>query len=497
MAPGTESLGDEAAAGPSQAAHDSASQDEAVGPGSSEAEQSAAKAALPPPSEQPTMARPSVEQQRAGEDTRKPASSDPVADEGGPSAVETFASEEGLAARAGEPARRHLGEFEDDEILSSPEADAARPIGVTDAYRGEADRPHDTPASSPSSFGSLFGAALAGALLTLLGGSILVYSGLLPVSGPAAQPNQFASAGDLETVSSELATLRETVGQLQSADAAGGTGGYASASDLASLNDRLAALEQGGGDEPGAPAIDPQALQSAQDTAAGAEQAAGTAQSAADEARSLAEEAQALAGEVQTLANETGGRIDGIETRLAAIEEAQSQSRIALAAAGLKAAIDRGDPFEPELEAFASAGGSPDEVEPLRAFAPDGVPTQNELSAQWTQVEADIRRAIVQPDESAGVGGQLLAGLSSLVTVRQTGDEAASGNGADAILSRMSAAMAAGDLAAWLDERGALDAPAQEASEDFAARVEARRQAATIVDDTLGRASGAATANEG
>lgn len=466
---------------------------------------------LPPLDEQPGAPAEAIRQQRSGEDARKEGADEAEAglpedrNAADPSATELFAAEEGLSAKTHEPARRHLGEFEDDETLAASEPHEARHAPVTDAYRNGHDGPGASEAAAGrASTGSQIGAGLAGAVIALLGGAALVYSGLLPLGQQVSTPGQYAAAGDLESLSSEVATLRETVGQLQSAEAAGGSGtNFASVSDLAALGDRLTAAEQALQDRPAG--VDSGALDALEAGATSAQDTAGAAQGAADEARTLAQdaqtqasEAQSAADEAQTLATQTGARLDDLQTRLDELANAQTQARVALAAASLKSAIDRGGSFLPELEGFEAAGGGAEAVEPLRDFAADGVPTQIELASEWTSVEADIRRALIQPDADAGVGNQLLAGLSSLVTVRSTAEDAAAdADGSEAALGRMRDAMAEGDLDGWLETRQTLEPAAQEASQSFAARVEARREALSIVDTALTQATGPTPAQEG
>ncbi|MFD2236488.1 COG4223 family protein [Aureimonas populi] len=437
-------------------------------------------AVLPPPETQPASDDALVAQQAGSQ-------------AGGPRETEAeettaeFAREEGLS---GEPSRRHLGEFEDDEIVAAAAEPERVPAGASNVYHGdEASLPvsEEPPSSSSPGFGPLVGAGLLGAVLALAGSAALGYSGMFG-SRPADEAVRYAAVGDVEQLSGDLSNLRETVEQLQSAQAAGGAGtSFASASDLAALSDRLAAAERTLQDG-----------RSAED-AAGALQSADAATQAADQARQTAEAAQAAAGEATTRANEIGGRVDALDTRVSqfdtrieAMEEANRQAGIALTAAGLKAAIDRGGPFMSELEAFASAGGGGEAVEGLRSYAAEGVPSREALLADWPQVERAIRATAAPAAGEASVGDQILSGLSSLVQVRSSGDAAAEGTGMDAVLSRMSAALRADDAAAWRAEWDTLDEAARSASSDFADRVDARRQAGTVVDEALTRATAAA-----
>ena len=83
------------------------------------------------------------------------------------------------------------------------------------------------------------------------------------------------------------------------------------------------------------------------------------------------------------------------------------------------------------------------------------------------------------------MGDQFIAGLRSLVTVRPEGEASATAEGPEGAVARMDSALRQGDLSAFLSERSTLSEPAQQASADFAARVEARRQAGELVDGAL------------
>src|SRR5690606_21808092 len=75
----------------------------------------------------------------------------------------------------------------------------------------------------------------------------------------------------------------------------------------------------------------------------------------------------------------------------------------AIAAAALKSAIDRGQPFMAELETFASVAPEAAEIEQLRAFAASGVPGRAELGDEATSVANAILSASRQSSPDAGI----------------------------------------------------------------------------------------------
>lgn len=393
-------------------------------------------------------------------------------------ATERFAAEEGFTRPL---SHADLSEFDDDETVTSAAEPEAVPASDPAPYR----EPDVQPV--PPSAGSLIGAALGGGLVALIGGGILLYSGILP-GLPTSQPaaTQFASAGEVQRLTGDLTTLRESVEQLQSAQAAGGaTTSPVSATDFAALSDRLAAMErslQNGNTASGdlTSGLDAlrgtvdeltQNVQAARDAAAGATQTADAATQAATGARESADQIQQS--------------VTQMEDRLDAIEASNRQAGTALAAAGLKAAIDRGGPFAPELEAYATASGAPEKVDGLRDSAASGVPTLATLQGEWPDVERAMLLALRPDSATAPVGDQLMAGLRSLVTVRPEGAAADTAEGPEGAVGRMSAALRSGDLGAYLSQEETLPDAARQAGADYTARVRARHNADTLLDQAL------------
>ena len=141
--------------------------------------------------------------------------------------------------------RRDLGEFEDDETVlpeSHPQPAEPDPL-ATSPYHAAAGTTHSN--HQGQGFGPLLGAGLLGAALALGGGAALLYSGVLPPPGGRVEPvqtQQFATAGEVQQITGDVSTLRTTVEQLQSAQAAGGAGsGNVSQTDFTQLADRVTA----------------------------------------------------------------------------------------------------------------------------------------------------------------------------------------------------------------------------------------------------------------
>lgn len=428
------------------------------------------------------------------------------------SAEARFAAEEGLDPNAAHPGYGTVHEDEEARPASG------HPIGAAAAL------PYTAGSPSPeqgSVFGAAFAAGILGAIVAFAAVALMQYAGYWPVgqsTNNAAVAQNFAAKADTERLGNDLASLRNDVQQIKSAEAAGGRDSGVSRADLNGVANRVAALEKAAKAGPtGNAGVSPQAVDAAneaarraQQTADQASQAVGnaaaaakaagdTAGQAADAARQgqqAAQQAQQVAQKAAQTAEANAKTVDDLQKRLAAVETGNKKAALAISAAALKAAIDRGGPFMSELESFASASGSTDATQSLRNFAAKGVPSGATLQREWPAVEDRILSALRPADPNAGVGQQVLSGLKSLVTVRPSGSRSGAGNGPEATVARLDDAMQRSDFQAFLKEWRSLPQPAQAASEDFATRLRARAQAEGVVDQALSNAV-KATGNEG
>ena len=107
------------------------------------------------------------------------------------------------------------------------------------------------------------------------------------------------------------------------------------------------------------------------------------------------------------------------------------------------------------------------------------------LQAKFGGVADQMIEAANRPSPDAGMVDRLLFHAKSLVSVRPAGP--VTGDSAEAVVSRMQAKVAAGDLAGALKEREALPAAAKEASMEWAGQA-AQRVALNDAVTALGRA---------
>ncbi len=245
-----------------------------------------------------------------------------------------------------------------------------------------------------------------------------------------------ATRADLTAVEDKLAALTSQVDALPAG---------ATHDELAALADRVARLEAGGtgagGGDSGASSEAVVALSHRIDT-------------------------------VQTNLNALGDRLAALEKTVAAGTSDNSTAARAIAIVALRRAVDEGVPFTTDLDLAAALGLPADDVAALKPFADKGVPTKAALAAAFGTVGDAIVQATTEANPDAGFFQRLLTGIGTLVTVRPSGPVA--GDDPAAIVSRMRAAVEAGDFATAISERGGLPEAGKAASADWAASAESR-----------------------
>jgi hypothetical protein len=319
--------------------------------------------------------------------------------------------------------------------------------------------PPPPPATSNGLPGKV-GAGVLGGLIALLGAAGLQYAGALPslgqnteVSALQAEVAKLSSApsvdpGVLESLTRAQSELAGQISNLSSEVAQIKTAGAGTNSEaVTALKAKLAALESAVANMPAGGAT-------------------------ADPAASAA--FKALADKVAAL-----------EAKPADTGNAQSVA-MAIAASGLKAAIDRGGSFMNELETYASVVPASPDVEALRSLAAKGVPSQQELLAGFGEVANAMIEAAIVPDPNMGVLQRLTESAKGLVKARRVGD--IQGDEPDAVVARMEVALQKGDLASVLSLSGKLPEASKAVGKDYLDKVTARRDTDTLVTRALGLA---------
>ncbi|PIW26433.1 MAG: hypothetical protein COW30_15310 [Rhodospirillales bacterium CG15_BIG_FIL_POST_REV_8_21_14_020_66_15] len=256
---------------------------------------------------------------------------------------------------------------------------------------------------------------------------------------------------ELKTMMARLAKVEKAVAEardlVKAADAPAGSA--VAVESLKALADRLAELEQdaakGSAAAPAAAGPDPE-LKSALET---------------------------MAARLKRLERETDGKDAG---------DAAARA-IVLAVAQLRDALREGRPFAADLEALkAIADGRPAIAQSVSALAPQaahGVPSLAVLRTRFASLAGPIVTAAGAADGDGWLA-EAAAKLASLVTVRRVGDAAPEGS-VDALVARVDALLAAGDLSSAVETLKLLTGKAGEVVAPWLKAAEARLAAEKAV----------------
>jgi hypothetical protein len=362
-------------------------------------------------------------------------------------------------------------------------ADSAQPASADDVAAAAA--AEEPPRRAGFSGGALIGAAVLGAAIALAVGAAATVFFLPRDEGAPVlaarlaalelqvrdlpQPAASASAPApntraLDDVASRVAKLEAAgTGALPASGAADGT-----------LSNRLAGLEG--------------EVKALADTIGALGRRSDDATAAARDARTKSDTAAAsiaaLAQKVGTGNPLTKSDLDNFDQRVAALErshkllEAELAKRSAAAASGdralrlsfaasaLKAAVERGEPFAPELATVKALGADPAALAPLEPFAVSGVPSAGTLALKLAELAPSLRApAAAAPAPAPGENflQRLQVNAEKLVRMRPVGE--AEGDAVSGGVARAAAMAARDDLAGALAELAKLP-PAERAPAD-------------------------------
>ncbi len=308
----------------------------------------------------------------------------------------------------------------------------------------------------------LIAAGIFGGLVALLGAGAIQYAGYLPGSS-----TRQTNSADMADLSGEIEGLKQSVASLAA--------NSPPAADNSALEKRIAALEAA----PQTPASG---------TSAGSADVEALNQKIADLTAQIDQLKTSLA---QTTEQQASSGAD-ITSRLAEAEKKLNEPREdvavarAIAAAALKAAIDRGGPFIAELDTFAGVAPDDPAATDLRGFAETGVPSRAELIRQVPDVANAIVESVNQPDPNQSWSDRLMSSAKSLVSVRPVGN--VEGESVEAIAARMEDKVKNGDLPGAATEWNSLPATAKQASAAFKQSLEARIRVEDLVGGALSKA---------
>ena len=206
------------------------------------------------------------------------------------------------------------------------------------------------------------------------------------------------------------------------------------------------------------------------DVAGGSQTALAQAKAAAVAAEAAKNAAQAgvQRADLDPLAN----RIAALESTVKALSAEVSQrtsssnaddrvTRLTVAAEALRAAVERGAPYQAELGAVTALGADQTAVAALEPFAAEGVPSAAQLSRELAALAPALHRASNREPSGNSFLARLESHAERLVRITPAGTSAPpAGDDASSVIARINAAAARGDVAAALAEIAKLpDAP--------------------------------------
>lgn len=367
---------------------------------------------------------------------------------------------------------------------AQPKAEAPAASETAGSYASSSAASTSGPARQPTS-GILPG--LAGGLIALLVAGGLQYAGVLGTPG--------GTGGGDEQLQAEIASLKSQVADIGASSGGGELKGQvdglsAAVEEVKSEIESLKSASGQAGSGEALAGLDGRVKQiEAAVASLGQRGAASTEIAALNERLAGLDAAVKSAGEANTADDGKMATLEQSVSALASKVEAQaSQPKIALAiaASALKAAVDRGGAFGAELETFGAISPDAPELATLRAHAEKGVATRADIVAE-TGAAANAMIAAAKPvNPDAGVFERLVSSAEQLVKVRPIG--AVEGAGAPETVARMELAVNQGDFAKALAEYETLPDTAKAAGADFAAKLKARQEVETLVDQLVANA---------
>jgi hypothetical protein len=186
---------------------------------------------------------------------------------------------------------------------------------------------------------------------------------------------------------------------------------------------------------------------------------------------------------IEAALRETQGRLDRLAATLSDVQTTARAAaagsdravRLAVSAAALREAVERGSPFAAELAIVKPFAASPAVLGPLERFASTGVPGAAALAQELTTLLQPMLRAAGEPPRGGSFLERLQANAEKLVRIRPI-DEAR-GDDRGAILARIEQRAARADIPGALAEIVNLPPAVRAPLEAWIAKAEARGKA--------------------
>ncbi len=339
-------------------------------------------------------------------------------------------------------------------------ADAAEDRTTHKEAPGEPNHAHFLARVSPYAVGALVGAVVLGAII-----AGFWMAGVVPPQQPATAPGALgAKAASTDEISSRLDKIQQAL-QAPHADQALAARVAAAEAQTKSLGDSLAALNRR------------------------LDEVAAASQSALAQAKTAATAADAAKNATRTGVEQSD--IDALNNRIAALENTMKSlsadaaqrtasaddraARLTVAAEALRAAVERGAPYQAELATVATLGADQTATAPLELFAADGLPNAAALAQEFALLTLSLLQASGAAPRESSFLGNLEAHAQKLVRI--TPIEAPAGDDPSSVIARINIDAARGDIAAALAGIARLPESARTLAASWVTKAETREAA--------------------
>lgn len=361
-----------------------------------------------------------------------------------------------------------------------------------------------------------FAAALIGGVVALSGAVALQYFGVLGTPGGSASAPQgtYASIKDLNATKIELTASLKEISEKQAASA--NVTPEPAAIDEAVLS-KIIDEKLASANAPAAVQTQLEKLQASVQKNSETLSAAANGDTSETLTAALASIA-ALKSQISKLESSSGAaadlakRVEGVEqatAELASVKEELSKlqsaldtqstsisqlansvetgpdkkAAMAIAAAALKADVDRGLPFTEPLKTLQAIAGPDADFAELTKFAEQGVPNIVSIANEFQSTVSDAILVTMAPPTDNSLTSRLLAGAKSLVKVKQLSP--VTGDTPEAVLSRIQAALSASKLQTASKEWQSLPEAGQAVSKEWHDKLLSRIAVNNLIDTTV------------
>jgi hypothetical protein len=365
--------------------------------------------------------------------------------------------------------------------LTATEVAADKPAAGNDpaAEGAQTDGASGQPSTKPAAGGprlyiiTAFASFVAGALIVVIVTVGLWFTGYVPTREPAAAPNaQPPNNAAIAEISARLNKIEGAIATQQKAvtppqaDPALLSRLAAAEAATKSLSDSLAALTHRVDDAAAA-------AQNALAQAKSASTAADAAKSAAQTEVVARSDLDALAARISPLENTVKTLADDIKHETATADD--RAARLAVATEALRAAVERGTPYQAELAAVKSLSADQSATAPPEPFAAAGVPSAAALAHELESLTPALQQAAEPASSNNSFLGRLENNARRLVQI--TPVDAPPGDDPASVVTRISVDAEHADIAAALADIAKLPDAAKPLAAAWVEKAQARNAA--------------------